>query len=126
MNDNHKTPSWILKIFEDWFDPCPLNPEPDFDGLEVDWKEKTFVNPPYSNPMPWVEKAIKENQESYCTVIMLLKMDSSTKWFAKLVEAKAEFLWFSRRLKFNDGKGSPDFASMLVILKGGRLLKRNR
>ena len=111
MTDNYTTPEWLMKIFEDWFDPYPLNA--DFDGLNMRWEKKTYVNPPYSNPFKWVEKAIKESKKGKM-IVMLLRVDTSTKWFAKLIEAKAEILWFSKRLKFTDKPAN--FPSMLVIL----------
>lgn len=111
MKDNYKTPDWLMEVFEHYDDPCPLNA--DFNGLKEEWASKNYVNPPYSNPLPWVEKAIRENRKGK-TVVMLLPVDTSTKWFAKLVEAKAHFLWFAQRIRFI--KGSPRFASMLVIL----------
>ena len=49
-------------------------------------------------------------------IVMLLRVDTSTKWFAKLIEAKAHFIWFGERLKFT-GTGSPNFASMLAVLE---------
>ena len=113
--DNYETPSWLMKVFEDWFDPCPMNPELYVNGLEVEWEDKTYVNPPYSNPLKWVEKAIEESKKGK-TVVMLLRVDTSTKWFAKLVEAGAEILWFNKRLRFIDNKPA-NFPSMLVILK---------
>lgn len=111
--DNYKTPQWLLNVFEGWFDPCPLNDNPEVDGLTIDWVNKTYVNPPYSKPLPWVEKAIEENKKGK-TIAMLLRVDTSTKWFAKLVEAQAEILWFSKRIKFTDKDAN--FPSMLVIL----------
>lgn len=118
MKDNYNTPNWIMEIFGDWYDPCPISIGElrEFDGLG-DWENKTFVNPPYSSPLKWVEKAIEENKRGK-TIVMLLRVDSSTKWFAKLIEAKAEMLWFSKRLKFNDGEKPANFPSMLVILEG--------
>jgi len=125
--DNYSTPEWILDIFENYFDPCPLNENPDINGLEIEWKDKTFVNPPYSKPMPWVKKAIEESKKGK-RIVMLLKHDSSTKWYAKLHEANANILLFSKRLKwkrYGDGiRGAKDklftytsaFPSMLVIL----------
>ena len=113
--DNYSSPDWILKMFEGWYDPCPLNEHPIMDGLSYSWLNKTYVNPPYSNPLPWVEKAIEENKKGKM-IVMLLRVDTSTKWFSKLIEAGAEILWFNKRLKFS-GSGSPNFASMLVILK---------
>ena len=110
--DSYATPQWLLDVFENWFDPCTLYSK--FDGLAMEWENKTYVNPPYSNPLPWVEKAIQESQKGK-TIVMLLRVDTSTKWFAKLIEAQAEILWFSRRLKFIN-KNSANFPSMLVIL----------
>lgn len=119
MSDSYKTDSWILSMFEHWFDPCPFNPEfdnqKDIDGLEISWGLKTFVNPPYSNPLPWVIKAIEENQVGR-TVVMLLKHDSSTKWFSLLHQAGAKFLMVQGRLKHQTGK-SCAFPSILAVLE---------
>ena len=112
--DNYATPNWIKCIFFGWYDPCPLNPEPDFNGLKVSWHPRTYVNPPYSNPLPWVEKAIEESKKGKM-IVMLLKVDTSTRWFAKLVEAKAKILWFNGRLRFANNSPA-NFPSMLVIL----------
>ena len=52
---------------------------------------------------------------------MLLKADTSTKWFSLLQNNNAKFLWINGRLKFNTDVSAP-FPSMLVILqahKGG-------
>tara|TARA_R100000789_G_scaffold64886_1_gene61221 strand:+ start:116 stop:490 length:375 start_codon:yes stop_codon:yes gene_type:complete len=99
MTDSYNTPTSIMRMFEDWFDPCPLNDNPNFDGLSIDWKDKTFVNPPYSKPMPWVEKAIEESKKGK-RIVMLLKMDTSTRWYAKIHEHAKHILYFSKRLSF--------------------------
>ncbi len=113
-NDNYPTDDWILQIFNDWYDPCPLDPYYKVDGLLEEWSDKTWVNPPYSNPLPWIEIAIEENKKGKM-IAMLLKVDTSTKWFAKLVEAKAKILWVNGRLKHKTGSPAP-FPSMIVIL----------
>lgn len=119
--DSYLTDDWIMNMFSDWFDPCPYEDNPQEDGLKKDWAMKTFVNPPYSNPLPWVEKAIQESKKGKI-IVMLLKMDSSTKWFAKLKEANAHFLWINGRLRYKkksytyDGKVPFPFPSMLVVL----------
>ena len=113
-NDNYATDKRIMDIFRDWFDPCPLNPNPEIDGLKIDWKDRTYVNPPYSKPLVWVEKAIEENKKGKL-IVMLLRMDTSTIWFKKLQEAGAMFLWINGRLRFNNMKPA-NFPSMLVIL----------
>ena len=109
-----------MDIFEGWFDPCPLNPNPTIDGLSIEWKDKTYVNPPYSKPLEWVEKAIEENKKGK-TIVMLLRMDTSTKWFRLLQEAGAVFLWVNGRLKFEcptyEKPYLAAFPSMLVVLR---------
>lgn len=112
-NDSYPSDDWILDIF-DWFDPCPLAENPVKDGLNMEWEEKTFVNPPYSNPLPWVEKAIEENKKGKL-IVLLLKHDSSTKWFSKLQEAGAKFLWVNGRLKHGTKSPAP-FPSLFAIL----------
>lgn len=113
-NDNYATDERIMQMFEGWFDPCPLEPELYVDGLSVEWEDKTYVNPPYSKPLPWVLKAIEENKKGKL-IVMLLRMDTSTKWFKELQEAEAMFLWINGRLRFNNLKPA-NFPSMLVIL----------
>jgi len=116
MNDNYATDNRIMELFKDWFDPCPLNPNPNINGLEIEWKNKTYCNPPYSKPLKWVEKAIEENKKGKL-IVMLMRMDTSTKWFKLLQEAGALFLWVNGRLRFNGGKPA-NFPSMLVVLNG--------
>jgi hypothetical protein len=114
-NDQYATPSWIKdKLFYGWFDPCPLNPKFLNDGLVVEWEPFTFVDPPYSNPSPWIDKAINESKLGK-TIALLVKHDSSTIWWAKLHEAGAHFLPIMGRLHFN-GVGPAPFPSILVIL----------
>ncbi len=44
-------------------------------------KYKTaFMNPPYSNPKPFIEKAWEDSK--YCKIVCLVKCDPSTKWWA--------------------------------------------
>jgi hypothetical protein len=116
-HDNYRSDSWILRIFMGWFDPCPLNPHPEVNGLLGEWGMKTYVNPPYSNPLPWVKKAIFESKKGKL-VVMLLKHDSSTEWYRLLHEAGAKFLLINERLKHQTGK-SAAFPSVLVVLSSG-------
>ena len=122
-HDNYSTDKWILSVFHDWFDPCPLNEKYKqmtisgsvVNGLKINWPNRTFINPPYSNPKPWVEKAILENKENGHTIALLLKHDSSTEWFRLLHEARANFLLVNGRLKHQTKTGAA-FPSVIVIL----------
>lgn len=114
--DLYETPKWIKELFYNWYDPIPIS-EGDLrskDGLS-EWRDRSFINPPYSNPLPFVLKAIEENKKGK-TIALLLKLDCSTKWFLKLQDAKAHILLINERVKFN-GKTAP-FPSMIAILPG--------
>lgn len=112
-NDHWRTPRWLMEIFKDRDDPCPNDGA---DGLDREWGERTYVNPPYSSPMPWVKKAIVESMKGK-TIVMLLKHDSSTQWYRMLHENGAHFLMFSERLRFSESSNSPPFPSVLVVLQ---------
>ena len=117
-NDEYATPAWLKDdLFSGWFDPCPLSGYGQkFDGLNIDWTaDRIFVNPPYSNPLPWVEKAI-EAAKNGKTVVLLLKHDTSTRWYSLLHEAGAHFLLIGGRLQFTDSPAP--FPSVLVVLSG--------
>lgn len=112
-SDKWQTPTWLKKHFEDHYDPCPPNHE--IDGLFSDWRSPAFVNPPYSNPLEWVKKAIEESMNG-CSVVMLLRVDTSTKWFKLLIQHGCHIAFINERLHFNDSKKPANFPSMLVYL----------
>lgn len=117
--DKWQTPKWFMRVVSGYYDPCPPNHDKDFLKDEVDyWTNKfpLFINPPYSDPLPFILKGIEAHKKYGVVVIFLLKMDSSTKWYKALVEGGAHFLYFAERLHYSESKQSPPFASVLAIL----------
>tara|TARA_R110000751_G_scaffold110291_1_gene207801 strand:+ start:301 stop:663 length:363 start_codon:yes stop_codon:yes gene_type:complete len=117
-SDNYESDLWILNLFKNYYDPCPYYS--DLDLLNEDWSKHSFtgvyINPPYSNVTPWIKKAIEtKNNHPRLNVVMLLKHDTSTKWFSMLHEHGAKFLMIQGRLKFQTKKAAP-FPSVLVVL----------
>lgn len=88
-------------------------------GLIQDWsKEKVFMNPPYGREIgKWVEKAYNESKNG-SLVVCLLPARTDTKWFHNFIYKKHEIRFIKGRLKFNDGKQSAPFPSMIVIMRG--------
>ena len=124
-SDNWRTPKNIYEYldreFHFDFDPCPY-PKPDWDGLIIDWGSCNFCNPPYSETELWVKKALEERKKGK-SVVMLLRLDASTKWFRDLILPNAEIRLFDDRLHFvnREGKGSrSDHASILAVMNGSK------
>ena len=117
-SDSRATPKWLMDLFKDWFDPCPLNLNPKIDGLIIDWKDKTYVNPPYSNPSPWVYKAIEESKKGKM-IVLCMRFDPTTKYFRALIENNAHIFYCGERLRFVAEQGvnyASPFPSILIIL----------
>lgn len=84
------------------------------DSLSFDWSwlvggdfdnsshEYVWLNCPYSNPMPWVKKAL-EAQSNGLGVVMLLNADDSVGWFAEALKGVSEI----RRIIGYEKEGSP-------------------
>jgi hypothetical protein len=77
------------------FDPCPYPKPDDFDGLEAEWGESNYVNPPFGvvlhkgkkkGATAWVRKAIKEYEKGK-KVVLVYPID---KWVLMLIKAGAE------------------------------------
>lgn len=84
-----------------------------------------FMNPPYSNPLPFIKKADKDSK--FCKIVMLIKCDTSTKtwgvfWDYDLNKPKlgCEVRFLPKRLKFErDGissKNCANFPSAIIIM----------
>lgn len=52
---------------------------------------RIFVNPPYSNPLPFVQRAAELRKAGYL-VVMLLPADKSTKWYQVIQENATEVI----------------------------------
>lgn len=132
-SDNWKTPKTFYDKLNDEFDfnfdPCPYTEdEPEFDGLKVDWKERNFINPPYSRQLKeeFVKKAVLESKKGKLCVL-LLPVSTSTKLFHDVIlKENAEIRFVKGRISFegrntkgefvSKGKGMHD--SMIVIFDG--------
>ena len=119
--ENHKCSYWITK---------------EKDGLKLDWFKRNWMNPPYGREIgKWVQRAYEEVKMGNLTVA-LLPARTDTKWFhdyiynplpylatqyktkpIKLYQIKPEIRFIKGRLKFEGGKNSAPFPSMIVIFK---------
>lgn len=89
-------------------------------GLAQPWAGWVWVNPPYSEPKKWIEKAIAETQrDPSCHVVMLLPAAVDTGWFHDLVVPNADVQFIRGRILFwgwaRSPIGSPTSGSVLAI-----------
>lgn len=113
-SDNWCTPTVMYESFikNNYFDPCPLNSS--FDGLNINWHKKNFVNPPYSKINNFVDKSIDEHKKGK-EIVLLIPARTDTKYFRKLVDYGCFIVFITGRLHFNDSKSAP-FPSCLIHL----------
>lgn len=132
-SDHWSTPPELVRGLEREFGPFTLDPccrvetakaplffTPEQDGLKQRWSGKVFLNPPYSKPAPWLEKAIEEmDQRNVQLVVALLPVRTDTRWFHRLVYGKADVRFIQGRVKWLGWQGtpipSPKDPSMLAI-----------
>lgn len=118
--------SKLDSIYHFDFDPCPY--QSDFDGLQIEWGGRNYVNPPYSRKLKeaFVNKALEESRKGKLCVL-LLPVSTSTALFHDVIKPNAKKIEFIRgRLKFeqkdSDGvfrsKGCGQHDSMIVVFGG--------
>ena len=121
MKDYWNTPKSLYNELDRRFsfdcDPCPSNPT--FDGLNIEWGERNFVNPPFSNWQEWVKKGFREAEKGKL-VVFLLPARTDTKVFHELIIPHAQEIRFIKgRIKFGPlAKQRAPFPSMIVVFNG--------
>jgi len=106
-DDDYATPPELYeelnKRFNFDFDPCPYQHDIEkWDGLEMEWGNSNFVNPPYSQKLKeaFVKKGIEESKKGKLCVF-LLPVSTSTELFHDWIQPNATEIEFIRgRIKF--------------------------
>lgn len=97
------------------FDPCP--DYPNFDGLEIEWGQVNYVNPPYGRAIGnWIKKGYEEYLKGK-TVVFLIPSRTDTKWWHEYIMKANEIRFIKGRLCFDDGGGRATFPSAIAIFR---------
>lgn len=124
------TPPHIVQELEKEFgrfhlDPCctektakaPKFFTPRQNGLRQKWSGKVFLNPPYSNPGPWLEKACIEIRIGKVPlVVALIPASTDTGWFHDFVKDHATIRYIRGRIQFLDENGNPGTSPRQPVL----------
>lgn len=94
----------------------------DYNALETKWKfyydsplgecrnkGRVFCNPPFSNPLPWITKAIAEIKLGNCELaIFILPADMTTQWAKLCIDHASRIIhitgYYSDEGKFHSGR----------------------
>jgi hypothetical protein len=128
LRGDWKTPKALYQALDAEFhfdhDPCPVKPK--FDGLESDWGNVNFVNPPYGREIAkWIQKGFEENQKGK-TVVFLLPSRTDTHWWHEFVMKATEIRFIRGRLRFDDHNNSAPFPSAIVVFGHRNYGKQDR
>lgn len=129
LKQDWQTPKEIYeglhKEFNFDFDPCPINPT--FDGLEIDWGKRNFVNPPYGRYKEgkykgksaqdlFVKKAYEELQKGNLCVLLIPVRTSSARWQKYILDnPKAQIRCMPQRFKFSEFSTAAMFCSAIIV-----------
>jgi len=102
------------------FDPCPITwKEGDPDGLQIEWGQSNFVNPPYSKVAKWIEKSYNEWKKGK-TVVMLINAITDTKAFHEYIVGNADIRFVKGRIKFvnqaDPSKSAPNVKPSIIVV----------
>jgi hypothetical protein len=107
-SDDYLTPAWVFDVLGLTFDLDVASPPWEThvpalrkftradDGLSQEWSGLVWMNPPFSQPDPWVDRFIK-HRNGVCLVPM-----SNGQWFSRLWQ-EADGLALPTRISFHFG-----------------------
>jgi len=125
-SDDYYTPKWIFDALRLTFDidvASPPNGPPNTpcrkyftqidNGLTQPWNGSVYLNPPFTEITPWVNKWL-----NHANGVLLVPM-SKSKWFNNLWNSNAAIIALPYNLKFDDptgGRGSIFIACIMAAL----------
>lgn len=108
----------LWREFKFDFDPCPPNPK--FNGLNINWGERNFVNPPYGREIgKWIKKGYEEWQKGKL-VVFLIPSRTDTLWWHSWIMGADEIRFIKGRLKFDDSGNPAPFPSCIAIFRANK------
>lgn len=109
--DNWRTPKNLYNYFMNngFFDPCEYLSKTN--NLNNIYKEKLYINPPYSDIKNWT-KFIYNNIKNL--IVLLIPARTDTNYFHELLLLNPLIIFIKGRLSFND-LGTAPFPSLILI-----------
>lgn len=124
-NDVVMTPDELYQILNDEFkfdfDPAPLweNGVQKWDGLEVEWGQSNYINPPYSNIGKWFKKAVEEMRKGKTSVFLVPMRMTPKYWREWAYPYASELRVLADRIMFKgyEDKGKAPFPVGILVYR---------
>ena len=104
---------------EPWNAQCPHYYTSDDDGLSQHWQFGCWMNPPYRDIYPWIEKAVASSQRPDTWVVALLPMWTESRWYRDFTIKQRLVIRIPERFKFVPRHGNnpalAPFHCMVVV-----------
>lgn len=127
-SDEHDTPAEFFAPISDSvggfdLDPCASNTSNLADennredgGLEMDWRGKVFLNPPYSDVGEWMKYARHEHEHGHADLIVgLVFARTGTQWFHNYATSADLICFVEGRLTFGEATNNAPAPSMVPV-----------
>ena len=126
--DQYFTPKWVFDALNMTFDVDVCSPvggvpwipavnhfDIERDGLVNEWNGNVWMNPPYSQPKPWIEKFVAHGKG-----IALIAMSRSNAFYALWNNVDARFCVPTKHMKFEtpEGKSLGIFMPVTFVAMG--------
>lgn len=82
------------------------------------WKGNLWLNPPYGNIEPWVQKAYESTQGGSNRIFVLVPASVGSNWFANWVFDKARVILLRPRISFDGINPYPKDIMLLIYGQG--------
>lgn len=117
-NDDVETPTWLYDFLNRQynfdFDPCPYKCQVNNLDKKVKWGKSNYINPPYSDPYPWVSRALDETKNGNSS-LLLIPVRTDNEYWRELIFPFAESIEFlSSKIQFKGYKQTFPFPLALV------------
>ena len=85
------------------------------DGLQQEWKGNVWLNPPFSEKLPFFRKLVNELERgNITTAVALAPVDTSTQWFQSWYSQAELMCWLEGR-SWYESTGSPPFNTVIGV-----------
>jgi hypothetical protein len=121
------TPLWLLNLLQDithrllgptavLVDVCPLHATQDVLQPNFEWPNHAYVNPPYNNIAPFIERACEEVAQHGKSAIFLVPARLNALWYLEHIHGRHPVIPIRGEVQFEQRKAKLPLALCVILL----------